>query len=590
MQNIRFLTASNFLLSRATKVPSDGNKLPDTPFTSGESGAQVVSHHAFDPRLIQSFTQQRLAKWFTTLSPKDKAKIIKDVSQLVLSRRTRMCNFLEYKDTKVVYRRYASLFFIAGCSSTDNELITLEIVHRYVEQMDKYYGNVCELDIIFNFQKAYFILDELLLAGEMQESSKKNVLRCISQQDSLEDMETILSEASWQFKRCSNTPIRYHSTDQHRNSGRRLGGPIMKYLPLPEFEDVTNALNFDTADSHIIGGCDLYTTKTAGADKNLYKVIEEGLEAQHQTQVAISKTLPETHEGSSSRRIDLSRSSPFGPLSQHTARRTFAYLIATLNASHPDYDFSHLLRPSDFRREKSLRHVMNTLDTTLYSLRPRPTSNASLGIPTYWTSIAASAPAVVASNGESWNPRKWRLIDKEMSLKDCSIYAYVPDEDPYDGDEGAIWSFNYFFFNKAKKRVCYLYLKSLSIISHSAALKTPVKEKRNVDIGWGGSEPGSSKRAKYWLGDRDDVSGVWHDDDDEEDYDDDYVDVSWNKEHHQKETVQRHARSSLLPRSRVTVTISPSLSASSGPSRKSRSRSKSIVRDMNEDIAESIDV
>ena len=67
--------------------------------------------------------------------------------------------------------------------------MTLEIVHRYVEQMDKYYGNVCELDIIFNFQKAYFILDELLLAGEMQESSKKNVLRCISQQDSLEDME-----------------------------------------------------------------------------------------------------------------------------------------------------------------------------------------------------------------------------------------------------------------------------------------------------------------------------------------------------------------------------------------------------------------
>lgn len=48
-------------------------------------------------------------------------------------------------DSKIVYRRYASLFFIAGCASTDNELITLEIVHRYVEQMDKYYGNVCEV-------------------------------------------------------------------------------------------------------------------------------------------------------------------------------------------------------------------------------------------------------------------------------------------------------------------------------------------------------------------------------------------------------------------------------------------------------------
>ncbi|CAD6505031.1 BgTH12-00530 [Blumeria graminis f. sp. triticale] len=139
----------------------------------------------------------RLAKWFTTLSPKDKAKIIKDVSQLVLARRTRMCNFLEYRDSKIVYRRYASLFFIAGCASTDNELITLEIVHRYVEQMDKYYGNVCEIspelytntNLIFNFQKAYFILDELLLAGELQESSKKNVLRVISAQDAIEDTE-----------------------------------------------------------------------------------------------------------------------------------------------------------------------------------------------------------------------------------------------------------------------------------------------------------------------------------------------------------------------------------------------------------------
>lgn len=92
-------------------------------------------------------------------------------------------------DTKVIYRRYASLFFIIGTAANDNELINLEIVHRYVEQMDKYFGNVCELDIIFEFKKAYFILNELLLAGEMQESSKKNILKCIHSQDSLEDME-----------------------------------------------------------------------------------------------------------------------------------------------------------------------------------------------------------------------------------------------------------------------------------------------------------------------------------------------------------------------------------------------------------------
>lgn len=45
-------------------------------------------------------------------------------------------------DSKVVYRRYASLFFVCGIGSGDNELITLEIIHRYVEVLDRYFGNV----------------------------------------------------------------------------------------------------------------------------------------------------------------------------------------------------------------------------------------------------------------------------------------------------------------------------------------------------------------------------------------------------------------------------------------------------------------
>lgn len=47
---------------------------------------------------------------------------------------------------------------------------------------------VCELDIIFNFEKAYFILDEFLLGGEAQETSKKNVLKAIEQADLLQEV------------------------------------------------------------------------------------------------------------------------------------------------------------------------------------------------------------------------------------------------------------------------------------------------------------------------------------------------------------------------------------------------------------------
>ncbi|KAF8605522.1 Adaptor protein complex sigma subunit [Ceratobasidium sp. AG-I] len=139
--------------------------------------------------LVSRQGKVRLAKWYSTMSPKVKTKIVKDVTQLVLARRTRMCNFLEYKGTKVVYRRYASLFFVCGISSGDNELVTLEVIHRYVEVLDRYFGNVCELDLIFNFQKAYAILDELIIAGELQESSKKSVLRVVAQSDAIEETE-----------------------------------------------------------------------------------------------------------------------------------------------------------------------------------------------------------------------------------------------------------------------------------------------------------------------------------------------------------------------------------------------------------------
>ena len=118
----------------------------------------------------------------------------------------------------------------------------------------------------------------------------------------------------------------------------------------------------------------------------------------------------------------------------------------------------------------------------------------------------------------------WHLIDKEMVLKECSIYCYAPEEDPYDGEEGALWSSNYFFFNKAKKRVCYLYLRGLSMLEFDSGLKTLVtpgtpgahRSKRCVSGTWSlDDEETTSKRARFWLGDRADGAQLVDVDDDE---------------------------------------------------------------------------
>ncbi|KAH6940338.1 hypothetical protein HPB50_026923 [Hyalomma asiaticum] len=133
----------------------------------------------------------RLQKWYIAHPDKLKKKITRELVTTILARKPKMCSFLEWKDLKVVYKRYASLYFCCAVEQVDNELLTLEVIHRYVELLDKYFGSVCELDIIFNFEKAYFILDELLVGGEMQETSKKNVLKAIAAQDLLQEDEAV---------------------------------------------------------------------------------------------------------------------------------------------------------------------------------------------------------------------------------------------------------------------------------------------------------------------------------------------------------------------------------------------------------------
>ncbi|XP_023339834.1 AP-1 complex subunit sigma-2-like [Eurytemora carolleeae] len=132
----------------------------------------------------------RLQKWFAAYSEGAKKKITRDLISTILSRKPKMSSFLEWQDVKIVYKRYASLYFCCAIENNDNELIALEIIHRYVELLDKYFGSVCELDIIFNFEKAYFMLDEFIIGGEVQETSKKNVLKAIAAQDLLQEEET----------------------------------------------------------------------------------------------------------------------------------------------------------------------------------------------------------------------------------------------------------------------------------------------------------------------------------------------------------------------------------------------------------------
>lgn len=49
----------------------------------------------------------RLQKWYVPLSDKEKKKITRELVQTVLARKPKMCSFLEWRDLKIVYKRWA---------------------------------------------------------------------------------------------------------------------------------------------------------------------------------------------------------------------------------------------------------------------------------------------------------------------------------------------------------------------------------------------------------------------------------------------------------------------------------------------------
>ena len=89
-----------------------------------------------------------------SLQDEEKIKLKGEVHRLIAPRdQKHQSNFVEFRSLKIVYRRYAGLFFCVCVDANDNELAYLEAIHFFVEVLDSFFGNVCELDLVFNFYK-----------------------------------------------------------------------------------------------------------------------------------------------------------------------------------------------------------------------------------------------------------------------------------------------------------------------------------------------------------------------------------------------------------------------------------------------------
>ncbi|KAK8165549.1 AP-3 complex subunit sigma [Phyllosticta citrichinensis] len=147
--------------------------------------------------------QPRLTKFYTQLDTAVQQRLISEIFTLVSNRPNSSCNFLplppllasssssssatstpQHNDTPslVTYRHYATLYFIIISTSTESPLALLDLIQVFVEALDRLFENVCELDLIFNYETLHATLSEMIVGGVVIETGLDRVVQGVRAQ------------------------------------------------------------------------------------------------------------------------------------------------------------------------------------------------------------------------------------------------------------------------------------------------------------------------------------------------------------------------------------------------------------------------
>ncbi|KIN02652.1 hypothetical protein OIDMADRAFT_178567 [Oidiodendron maius Zn] len=148
--------------------------------------------------------QPRLTKFYTQLETSVQQRLISEIFHLVSTRAPGSCNFLPlppllrsqstshtpqsastpHNDVPslVTYRHYATLYFIIISTSTESPLALIDLIQVYVEALDRLFENVCELDLIFNFETLHAALSEMIVGGVVIETQLDRVVEGVRAQ------------------------------------------------------------------------------------------------------------------------------------------------------------------------------------------------------------------------------------------------------------------------------------------------------------------------------------------------------------------------------------------------------------------------
>ena len=139
--------------------------------------------------IVNNHGNPRLTKFYQSVeSEAQQQLVVRRVFQQVSSRPDSFCNYLEGivpewgDNIKLIYRHYATLFFVFAVDAQESDLGILDLIQVFVECLDKNFENVCELDLIFHSDRVHYILDEVVMGGMVLETNISAILQSIKDQ------------------------------------------------------------------------------------------------------------------------------------------------------------------------------------------------------------------------------------------------------------------------------------------------------------------------------------------------------------------------------------------------------------------------
>ncbi|CAH9116127.1 unnamed protein product [Cuscuta epithymum] len=157
--------------------------------------AVIMMNNKGKPRIVRFYEYQPMEK---------QQELIRKIYGVLCSRPENVSNFVKVdslfeSDARLVYKTYATLHVIFIFDNSENELAMLDLMQVFVETLDKCFGNVCELDVVFNFNKVNAILNEIILGGQVLETSSMEVVKAVEDISKMEKASnSVMSMPRWQ--------------------------------------------------------------------------------------------------------------------------------------------------------------------------------------------------------------------------------------------------------------------------------------------------------------------------------------------------------------------------------------------------------